>query len=160
MFSVWEIGNVCSLLVRTLLSFFLFQLVVFQKVSVTAVVVVRLSLRAVSHSTCCAFYVINSKFVTSSIFYETLNWANSNRAETGIHPCIQDSFRRRNHCLQESIILLFLTVKQKKHKRLPSFPKQHNHLNTFTCKPFPFFQTSFEFNAEPLEWKDLSYRLW
>lgn len=35
------------------------------KVAVAAVVVVRLSLRAVSHSTCCAFYVIKSKFVTS-----------------------------------------------------------------------------------------------
>ena len=71
----------------------------------------------------------------SSIFYETSNWANSNRAEPGKHPCIQGSFLRRNHCLQENI--LFLTVKQKKRKRLPSFPKQRNHLNTFTFKPFP-----------------------
>ena len=120
---------------------------------------VRLSLRAVSHSRCCAFYVINSKYVTSP---RSFTKPRTGRTRTGQKPAyilvFRVAFDGKTTAYRRKYYFLPLSRRNTNVFR-PSLSSLIIWIHSLVNLS-PFFQASLEFNAEPLEWKDLSYRLW
>lgn len=101
MFSVWEIGKICSLLVHTPLSFFLFQQVVFQSIHAGSTrPLPRFPWLLLKWWDCLLelyliglvvrIYVINSKFVTSP---RSFTKPRTGRTRTGQKPANIPVFR-------------------------------------------------------------------